>query len=254
MRSCRNVQHTLSRLLYYWQIDTAESYVDKFNRIKAEIEDLKSFAHTGDSDSDVAFDANDLASRLSNLQEIRFKSQPTAPLALVKDLKSTETVKQNGNSPFIKYELFCKPDKEQVLELSKINFLEQRIKKIEGIIGLNEGAKDVSFLSSNLKDQCIMNIVIQLNNKVLQLDHASLERVDARLHAIIEKLNQISDKKSSLENLNTTDKLNELYSYYVKTVQSRKTLPNMLERLQVLSEVQEQGKLHCFCKIQYTYG
>ena len=219
--------------------------MEKFNRLKAEIDDLKNAAANSGEETDVALDANDLASKLANLQEIRFKSQPAATSAIVKDVKTIEKGNKSDDLPLIKYELFCKPDKDQVLELSKVNYLEQRIKKIENIVGINETPKESSFLSSYLKDQSVMNIVVQLSNKVVQLDHSSLERIDARLHTIIEKLNKISDKKSSLENLGTADKLNELYDYYVKTVQNRKTIPNVLERLQVLNAVQEQGLFVC---------
>ncbi len=236
------------------QPESKESYLAKFNRLKAEIEELKSGLEAsekeGASAEDVAHDAADLAAKLSNLQEIRLAGQSnsaaalTAPTFLAKDVKSAAaaaTSKADG-SPLVKYELFCKPDKEAVLELSKLNYLEQRLKRIETIIGLNETPKDAAFMNSLLKDQSVMAVVIQLSNKVVQLDHASLERVDARLHGILEKLAAIADKRGSLEALNSSDKLNELYNYYVLTSDKRKTLPNVLERLQVLSEVQEQGK------------
>lgn len=219
----------------------------KFNRIKAEIEELKSGLTAGAEEGsntceDVALDAADLASKLANLQEIRFSGQSATTATPTSLAKPAASEVESSGGPLIKYELFSKPDKEAVLELSKINFLEQRLKKIESIIGLNETPKDAAFMNSLLKDQSVMAIVIQLSNKVVQLDHASLERVDARLHTILEKLNAISNKKDALEELNRADKLNELYNYYVLTADRRKTLPNVLERLQVLSEVQEQGK------------
>ena len=237
------------------QPESKESYLAKFNRLKAEIEELKigleASEKEGASAEDVAHDAADLAAKLSNLQEIRLAGQSnsaaalTAPTFLAKDVKSAAAAaatSEADGSPLVKYELFCKPDKEAVLELSKLNYLEQRLKRIETIIGLNETPKDAAFMNSLLKDQSVMAVVIQLSNKVVQLDHASLERVDARLHGILEKLAAIADKRGSLEALNSSDKLNELYNYYVLTADKRKTLPNVLERLQVLSEVQEQGK------------
>ncbi|KAI2798239.1 Dynactin subunit 2 [Blomia tropicalis] len=205
--------------------ESKESYVDKYNRLKAEIEDLKNNA-SNEIGSDVALEIDDLALKLANLKEIRSASAET---------------KNIGDSSLIKYELFCKPDRERVMDLCRVNYLEQRIKKIENILGINEAQQEFSFLNNNFKDQSIMSIVIQLSNKVVQMDQSSLERIDARLHSVIEKLNQISEKKSSLENLNMTEKLNELYDYYVKTVQNRKTLPNIMERLQVLSDVQEKA-------------
>ena len=73
------------------------------------------------------------------------------------------------------------------------------------------------------------------------MDSSALDRIDARLHLIIEKLNQISDKKCSLTELDKEDKLNEIYNYYVKIDQNRTLIPNVLERVQVLNEIQDQA-------------
>ena len=196
--------------------------------------------------SDVASEIEDLALKLAHFQEIRFQNQAKAKVSTKTILENVDSIQKENikdELPLIKYELFCKPDKEQILELSKLNFLDQRIQKIENIVGINETVKANNFINSYLKDQSIMSIVIQLSNKVVQLDHSSLERIDSRLNVINEKLNQISEKKSSLENLNLRNKLNELYDFYVKTIQTRQTLPIVLERLQVLNNVQEQGSL-----------
>ena len=190
----------------------------------------------------MALEIDDLALKLANLKEIRCQKQANSTSMIVQNVQAASAETKNvGDSSLIKYELFCKPDRERVMDLCRVNYLEQRIKKIENILGINEAQQEFSFLNNNFKDQSIMSIVIQLSNKVVQMDQSSLERIDARLHSVIEKLNQISEKKSSLENLNMTEKLNELYDYYVKTVQNRKTLPNIMERLQVLSDVQEKA-------------
>lgn len=206
---------------------------------------MKSLATTSGT-ADIASDVDGLVQKLTQLEEIRFQNPASMKSAIVKDVDSIQVGSNIENLPLIKYELFRKPDKEQILELSKLNFLEQRIKKIENIVGINETPKDANFLNSYLKDQSIMNIVFQLSNKVIQFDHSSLEKIDSRLHSIIENLNQISERKSALENLSASDKLSELYNFYVKSTQSRQTLPNILERLQVLNDVQEQGWYYQF--------
>lgn len=178
-------------------------------------------------------------SNLDNFQNIFFKNIATPQLI--------NDVQKNASDPnnHLVYELYRKPDKDEVFEMARINALEQRMKKIETTLGLNETIKDSNYplLNNFLKDQSIMDIVINLSNKIVQLDSSSLDRIEARLNLINEKLNQISDKKSSLTELDKEDKLNEIHNFYVKVDQNRSLIPNILERVQVLSELQKKGKM-----------
>ncbi|KAH9418681.1 dynactin subunit 2 [Dermatophagoides pteronyssinus] len=220
------------------------SLVEKYKQIKAEIEDLKHSIQSNEksqSDGDsLPKDIENLFTNLSNLHDVCFKKLDTSQL--VKDIGRVSLDNTGNNEPII-YELYQKPDKEEILELARINALEQRMKKIESTLGLNETIKDSShpLLNNYLNDQSIMDIVINLSNKIVQLDYSSLDRMDARLQLIIDKLNQIQDKKSTLTELDKEDKLNEIYNHYVKIDQNRPLLPNILERLQVLNDLQDHA-------------
>ncbi|OTF82983.1 dynactin subunit 2-like protein, partial [Euroglyphus maynei] len=215
---------------------------EKYKQIKAEIEDLKHSLQSNEqshpSGESLPKDIDNLFANLTNLHDVCFKKLDTSHL--IKDVR--HHISSDTDNPII-YELYQKPDKEEILELARINALEQRLKKIESTLGLNEMTKDSShpLLNNYLNDQSIMDIVINLSNKIVQLDYSSLDRMDTRLQLIIDKLNQIQDKKSSLTELDKEDKLNEIYNHYVKIEQNRPLLPNILERLQVLNDLQDKA-------------
>ncbi len=142
----------------------------------------------------------------------------------------------------MKYQLWFKPERSRLNDSSKLNSLEQRIKRIETVLGANDNKH--SFLSNYLKDKTLTESVQELSAKVAQFDQSSLERVDSRLHMITDKLSQIAERKAQFEELEKTSKLNELYELVIKNEKTRASLPNILQRLEALSELQEQG--FCF--------
>ncbi|XP_046917145.2 LOW QUALITY PROTEIN: dynactin subunit 2 [Dermatophagoides farinae] len=221
------------------------SLVEKYKQIQLEIENLQHSIQsneqsTGDDSSFMPKDIENLFTQLANLHDVCFKKLDTSQL--IKDVRREQ--QQPDDQPIV-YELYRKPDKEDIVELARINALEQRLKKIESTIGLNEIIKDSSsshpLLNNYLKDQSIMDIVINLSNKIVQLDYQSLDRLDARLQLIVDRLQQINEKKSTLTELDKEDRLNELYNCYVKINENRPLLPNILERLQVLNDLQDQA-------------
>jgi len=111
------------------------------------------------------------------------------------------------------------------------------------------GANDnkLVVLNNYLKDKSLTEMVQELSAKVSQLDQSSLERVESRLHVITDKLSQIAERKPQFEDLERNSKINELYELVTKTDKCRTTLPNVLQRLEALSELQEQA-------IQFSSG
>lgn len=221
------------------QKETSEPYSEKLNRIKREIEELKSVANSNQEVESFENEIDNLTSKLDSLHGVYFKKLDS--LKGIADIGKPES--NDGDGALVKYELFRKPNQEQLHELNKINAIEQRMNRIENLLGMNEPAKDSNCLlvDNFLKDQSIMNVVVELSNKVVQLDHSSLDKLDGRLNSIVEKLNQISEKRSCLEDVDKQNKLNELHDHYVKIRHKEAQLPNILERLQVLNGLQEHG-------------
>jgi hypothetical protein len=89
------------------------------------------------------------------------------------------------NESEVKYQLWFKPERSRLNDSSKLNSLEQRIKRIETVLGANDNKH--SFLSNYLKDKSLTESVQELSAKVAQFDQSSLERVGSRLHMTTDK-------------------------------------------------------------------
>lgn len=194
-----------------------------------------------DSNKDLVLRVNKLSEQLQELQVLRFDNSST--LKQVFDSVDTSGIQtkpnQEPNTSQLSYKLLYRPEKSSLTDSSKVNSLEQRIKNIETLLGSNQNKRLI--LNNFLKDKSLSEAVQELSGKVSQFDQSSLERVDSRLHMITDKLSQISERKQQLEELEKNSKINELYELISKTEKLRTTLPNVLQRLEALSELQEQG-------------
>ncbi len=220
---------------------------EKYNRLREETQELIDFASKdkNESNRDLVSKVDKLSQQLQELQVLRYDNSNTLKDVFESIDKPNDKLGQSvdRNESEVKYQLWFKPEHSRLNDSSKINSLEQRIKRIETVLGANDNKH--SFLSNYLKDKSLTESVQELGAKVAQFDQSSLERVDSRLHMITDKLSQIAERKVQFDELEKTSKLNELYELIIKSEKSRASLPNVLERLEVLSELQEQG--FCFC-------
>ena len=196
---------------------------------------------TNESNKDLVIKVNKLSEQLQELQLLRFDNSNTLKEIFESIDKSEDQTKANENQsgPELSYKLWYRPQKNTLNESSKVNSLEQRIKTIETILGTNENKRLI--FNNYLKDKSLSEAVQELGAKVSQFDQSSLQRVDSRLHMITDKLSQIAERKQQFEDLEKNSKINELYELIVKSEKWRTTLPNVLQRLEALSELREQG-------------
>jgi hypothetical protein len=229
---------------------TSESLLEKYNRLREETQELIDFASKdkNESNRDLVSKVDKLSQQLQELQVLRYDNSNTLKDVFESIDKPNDKLGQSAdthkdrNESEVKYQLWFKPERSRLNDSSKLNSLEQRIKRIETVLGANDNKH--SFLSNYLKDKTLTESVQELSAKVAQFDQSSLERVDSRLHMITDKLSQIAERKAQFEELEKTSKLNELYELVIKNEKTRASLPNILQRLEALSELQEQG--FCF--------
>ncbi|XP_054159421.1 dynactin subunit 2-A-like isoform X2 [Oppia nitens] len=211
-----------------FQRDTNESVLEKYNRLIDEIKELTDCASkdTNDSSKELLTKVDKLSEQLNDLQILRFDNTSTLKEVFESVDKSStdksETTKSDDNSKGdgqLSYKLMIRSEKSSLSESSRVNALEQRIKRIE----------------------TLLDAVQELSAKVSQFDQNSLERVDSRLHMITDKLSQIAERKQQFEDLEKNSKINELFDMIEKTEKSRATLPTVLQRLESLNELQEQA-------------
>ncbi|KAI7697615.1 hypothetical protein SSS_06475 [Sarcoptes scabiei] len=216
------------------------SVIDRIKQIQNEIEELQK---SSQQEPNISGEIDNLFSNLENLYDVCFKKFNFSDS--IEEIK-TNRPNENDQGPSLIYELYQKPEREEILQTAKLNSIQQRLNRIEKTLGINDSMNDYDhpLLNNYLKDQSIMNIVINMSNKIVQLDDSSLDRMDARLNLINEKLNQILDKKSALTELDKEDKLNEIYDSYVKVDKNRSLIPHLLERVQLLNDLQQRVFKH----------
>jgi dynactin-2 len=139
----------------------------------------------------------------------------------------------------VTYELRYKPEHSRAQGLAQINAMEQRIKRLETLLG-NDDNK-ISFLTSLTNEKTLSEAVQVLSARVGQLDGSQLEQMDGRLTSVLHKLNQMSEKKAILEDAEKQNKISELFDLMQKTDSYRASLPVVASRLNSVAELQEQA-------------
>lgn len=165
---------------------------------------------------------------LSTLEEQIKKVRQAAPVESKKGAPSTS----------ITYELQCRPEQSRMDDLARVNALDQKIKRLESLIGHDD--QKLSFLTNLTNDKTLSEAVKLLSTKVSQLDAGHLEQIDGRLTSILQKLTQISKVKNP-EDAEKQAQLAQLQELLIKSDQQRAALPIIASRLNALAEVQEQG-------------
>lgn len=139
------------------------------------------------------------------------------------------------------YELHYKPEQEKLGTLSKMADLEQRIKKLESVLGTDSSKLRPSLLTSSTSDKSVLAAIDTLSSKLSLVDPSTLEQIEARIASLLQHLQQIGDKKSKVEELDKQNKVSELYELVKKTEVMGASLPLVVERLEGLQELHEQA-------------
>ncbi|CAC5367300.1 DCTN2 [Mytilus coruscus] len=219
-----------------------ETPQQKYQRIQHEIREL-------------AEEANRIKHQLSDLQLEKLLgpdttvnlSDPQGALQkrLMTQLQSYKPVDKSKKTPdgkgedCVMYELYHRPEQAQFSRNAKMASLEERLDRLEAVIGHNP--EKLSILTADTDSKCLLEAVSVVNSKLSLLEPTSLEQVDARLHGVNHKLTQIAEKKTAQENNEKQTKLMELYELVKKWNSVSDTLPQVVDRLVSLKDLHEQA-------------
>lgn len=141
----------------------------------------------------------------------------------------------------VTYELFYKPEHAKFNQLSQLSELEQRVQKLETVLG-----SDPTHLSSitadlEIKEKNLLSAASALEAKVALLDANHIDHVDARLQGILHHVNALSEKRQEVENSAKQSKVTELYDLLNKWDSFVDVVPDLITRLQSLKALHEQA-------------
>ncbi|XP_022079910.1 dynactin subunit 2-like [Acanthaster planci] len=249
-----------------------ETPVQKYQRLQHEIRELsdevEQLKQAAEDSKSPSVTPVSLMQQLSGLQEQLYglhlekilgsdamleaaDPQGTLPKKLLSQLEAFKnlSVQSAGKSPAkpdpqnqdgcITYELHYSPEQAKFAQLSKASELEQRLAKLEDIIG--QDSQKFSFLTADTSSKCLMDAAVQLQAQIGLLDPLQLDHADARIQGLLQHLNQVKEKKKTAEDAGKESKISELYDMVEKWDGIADTVPAIVERLQALKDLHEQA-------------
>ncbi|XP_005096445.1 dynactin subunit 2 isoform X2 [Aplysia californica] len=155
--------------------------------------------------------------------------------------KSKQKGAPGAGGDSVVYELFYKPEQAQFSKNARLAKLEERLDRLENVIGKNFDKTNV--LTADTDNKSLIGSVAALNSKLSLLDASNTETVEARLNAVLQKMQQIAEKKEK-EPQADPDKqkrISDLFELTKKWEASAETLPQVVDRLVSLQELHEQA-------------
>lgn len=142
-------------------------------------------------------------------------------------------------TPPVKEKPAPEPVQDAVQTTIKVASLEERIKKLENLVGTD--TQKLSMLTSHTSGNCLTDIAQLLSSRLHLLESSHLDQVEARLSLLQQKMQQCADKKVALEELDKSGKVNELYELLKKADAMGNSLNQVVERLVCLQGVHEHA-------------
>lgn len=132
---------------------------------------------------------------------------------------------------------------EQLEQTKRIAELEERLHRVETLIGVQKPEK-LSRLASTIETNgTLLDSIQQISTKAALLQPGQLDEIETRINALAGKMNAINEKCTSLgRNTENDAKIQELYGIAKKTEPIAKLLPNMLQRMQTLEQLHNYGE------------
>lgn len=133
----------------------------------------------------------------------------------------------------------AEPALDQLQATVKIATLEERLKKLENLVGTD--SQKMSMLTSHTSSRNLSEAVQLLSSRLYLLEMPHLDQVEARLSLLQQKMQQLSEKKGLLDELDKAGKVNELYELLKKSDAMGSSLAQVVERLVCLQELHDQA-------------
>jgi len=169
---------------------------------------------------------------LTDLDSFKQGQRPTA----AKDKKPSES---GAAMDQVVYELHYRPEVAKFSHNAKVADLEQRLRKMESLIG-NDGDK-LAALAGDTNHRSVLGAISVMNSKLNLLDPAHIDQADAHLAAVSLRLAELADKKALVDDSEKLNKVSELYELLKKTEMLCTELPDIVDRMVVLKELHEQA-------------
>lgn len=262
--------------IYEWNQDLVESPLERFKRLEAELNSLKTdltemdqFASEEDKKQLIDFDPIALSKQVEELQNKvktlhletigakididKLNNKAKRDLltdslnAMKKDLskknKSGDAAQTQSEASIV-FKLFTDLEANDLERANKISELNQRLANLETVFGAGNASvndRQISKLCNNVKNKSILGLVEHMSDKMSLIEKQSLEQTESRLQAIAARVNQLNDKKSLVEDQEKLNRVNELYSIVSKWKDMSALVPSVVSRLTALNDIHQKA-------------
>lgn len=253
-----------------------ETILQKYQRLQCEMKEfmeevasLKDVAKGEDKEDAAGYKA--LAANIDRAQKqlSEFRLEETLGPELLASLKDPETAqikklfarfetyKQKGNKPAdsgvkqkdetapatadreLYYKLRYRPEQSQLQQTSRVVELEQRLNKLEAVLGTSN--ENAARLAPSLQNQSVSSIVENLESRISLLDPSQIDSIELRLSGLVGKLDNIAEIASGLSDPEKDAKVSELYELVKKTESISRVLPQTISRLAALESLHREA-------------
>ncbi|KAG5448300.1 Dynactin subunit 2 [Clonorchis sinensis] len=162
-------------------------------------------------------------------------------LAQLDAFKSDRTdVRKPEDSTRIVYEIYDRQDVAKQTDLERVADMDRRIQRLEALIGHADPAK-LSALTADTAQRSLLETASRLSARTALLHSGHLDMIETRLSSLHTKLQSITEKRETLSDADTQNKVAELYELVKKWNDVADSLPMIVERLSELKELHEEA-------------
>lgn len=155
--------------------------------------------------------------------------------------KSKSTNKEQVEDECVTYKLLYKPEHAKLSQLSQVSELEERVKKLETLLGSDSPHLSTIFDQSVADERNLSAAISDVQDKLAVLDTTHVEHIDARLQGVLHHLDELSSKTSEKENVEKEKKISELYDLVRKWDATADVVPELIHRLETLQSLHDQA-------------
>ena len=155
--------------------------------------------------------------------------------------KSKSRSKEQVDDECVTYKLLYKPENAKLVQLSQVSELEERVKKLEALLGTDSPHLSTIFDQSVADERNLSAAISDVQDKLAVLDTTHVEHIDARLQGLLHHLDKLSSKQAEQENVEKQKKISELYDLVSKWDATADVVPELIHRLETLKSLHDQA-------------
>ncbi|VDP81677.1 unnamed protein product [Echinostoma caproni] len=175
---------------------------------------------------------------LPDSQNQAFYSKIISQLDSFKPDKNEE--RKAKDSTHLVYEIYDRPDFSKRAEVERVAELDRRLQRLEALIGQPDPTK-LSALTADTAQHSLLEAASKLSARSALLQPSYLDMIETRLSSLQTKLQSITEKRETIADADTQNKVAELYELVKKWNDVADSLPMIVERLTDLKDLHEEA-------------